>query len=242
MKLKVVTTVSNNQHPLLAKLEHSLKLGEFDYKIIHNPSIGWDWGGWDNMYRFLRDEAKTLGYTHIIYTDGFDTLALGNQKDAEQALTEVLGEDLDRMVYSVEKHWFPHEQGWEEAHRAFNELPAVKALTPEHRWRYVNGGQYGGSVDALMWWYENAPKHRNNQGWGNEYYALHNQGRLVLDFDCKLFQTLSHSGSNHGSPEEFAVYNNRLVNNLTRTKPVFVHNNGIKNPTEAQFMYDILGV
>jgi hypothetical protein len=93
-----------------------------------------------------------------------------------------------------------------------------------------------------MWWYEQAPKRRNNQAWANAYYADGNEGRLVLDFDCKLFQTLSHSGSNHGSPEEFSVYNKRLINNLTRSKPVFVHNNGIKNPQEAQFMYDILGL
>lgn len=240
MRVKLITTVSNIEHPLLEKLKQSLILGGYDYHFIHNPSIGWDWGGWDNHYQWLKTRAKEEGYTHVIYTDGFDTLALAPFTETVETLNKVLGEDKDRMIYSVEKHWFPHENGWEAHFHRFNDLPTVKALTPNHRWRYVNGGQYAGSIDALIWWYELCPKERNNQGWANEYYASHNQGRLILDFNCELFQSLSHSGINHGSPEEFGVDERRLINKLTGSKPCLVHNNGIKNPQEAQFMYDIL--
>ena len=243
MKLKIITTVSNNQHPLLHELEESLKAGEFDYHIIHNPSIGWDWGGWDNAYQYNKNVLTPQGYTHFIYTDGFDTLALGNHSEAQQTLERILGDNQDRMIYSVEKHWFPHEgatgttKDWTAYHAQY--LEKTKDLPTDYRWRFVNGGQYAGSLTALQWWYENAPKHRNNQAYANAYYSEQSEDRLILDFKCELFQTLSHSGANHGSPEEFTVTDKRLINNLTKSKPVFVHNNGIKNPDEAQFMYDI---
>lgn len=239
MRVRVVITVSQTHRPELQKLIQSLELGGYDYTIRHNPSIGWDWGGWNEQYKYCTQEAKSQGYTHIIYTDGFDTLALAPFTETVETLSKVLGEDKDRMIYSVEKHWFPHEGGWEELYHKYN---SKLNLTDNHRWRYVNGGQYAGSVDSLIWWYENAPKERNNQAWANAYYAKHGEGRLKLDFNCELFQTLSHSGINHNSPEEFGVDERRLINKLTGTKPCFVHNNGIKNPKEAQFMYDILGM
>jgi hypothetical protein len=128
----------------------------------------------------------------------------------------------------------------------------TKHLTDNHRWRYANGGQYGGSVEAVKRWYEQAKSacvtgrtkegQRNNQAYANAFYSEDMENKLILDFNCELFQTLSHSGPNHGSPEEFTIENKRLINNLTGSKPCFVHNNGIKNPTEAQFMYNILGL
>jgi hypothetical protein len=246
MKLKVITTVSNNNHPLLQKLEESLKIGEYDYHIVHNPSIGWDWGGWANAYDYNRNVLEPQGYTHMIYTDGFDTLALGTYKEAQETLERMLGDNQDGMIYSVEKHWFPHEgtdvapKDWQVYHAQFQEK--TKDLPPNYHWRHVNGGQYAGSLSALRWWYENAPKQRNNQAYANAYYSEQTDDRLMLDFRCELFQTLSHSGPNHGSPEEFTIKDKRLINNHTGSKPVFVHNNGIKNPTEAQFMYNILGL
>lgn len=244
MKIKVVTTVSSVDNIGLKLLEKSCIQQGLDFYAIHNPSIGWDWGGWDNHYNWLKNHAKQEGYTHVIYTDGFDTLALAGMDEVKETLTKVLGDDLDRMIYSVEKHWFPHEgtdvapKDWQTYFNLFNEK--IKHLPDTHRWRYANGGQYAGSVDALIRWYEAAPKKRNNQAWANAFYSEDLTGQLILDFNCELFQSLSHSGSNHGSPEEFTIYNNRLINNLTRSKPCFVHNNGIKNPKEAQFMYDIL--
>jgi tetratricopeptide (TPR) repeat protein len=250
MKLKIITTVSDNTNANLQKLSQSL-IG-WDFKIIHNPNIGWDWGGWDNHYQWLcSDEAKE--YTHVIYTDGFDTLALGDQKEAEEKLAKLLESNPNAFIYSVEKHWFP----WEGTDVAPLDCLVYKAkfdektkhLTENQRWRYANGGQYAGSIEAVKNWYEQAKiacvqgrtkeGQRNNQAYANAFYAEDTENRLILDFNCELFQTLSHSGVNHGSPEEFTVEGRRLINNLTGSKPCFVHNNGIKNPTEAQFMYDI---
>lgn len=234
MKLKIITTVSTMENPGLHALSESMK--DFDFKILHNPSIGWDWGGWDTHFAWL-NSPEAQDYTHVIYTDGFDTLGLGTQKEAEEVLTKLLTPNPEAFIYSVEKHWFPYEAGWETDKPKFD---SKLTLPDSYRWRYVNGGQYCGSVDTVKRWYTNAPKDKNNQAFANSYYANQTDNSLILDFGCELFQTLSHSGPNHGSHEEFTIQDKRLINNLTGSKPVFVHNNGIKSQAEAQFMYDIL--
>lgn len=253
MKLKIITTVSDNTHKNLHKLSQSL-VG-WDFKIIHNPNIGWDWGGWDNHYLWLcSEEAKE--YTHVIYTDGFDTIALSDQKEAEEKLAKLLEPNPHAFIYSVEKHWFPHEGtdvaplNWETYYNKFVEK--TSHLTDNHRWRYANGGQYAGSIDAVKNWYETAKtacvtgrakeKERNNQAYANAFYSEDTENRLILDFNCELFQTMSHSGQNHSSPEEFTIEGKRLINNLTGSKPCFLHNNGIKSQEEEKFMYSVIGI
>jgi hypothetical protein len=245
MKLKIVTTVSSRNHPGLSKLEASLIKQGLDYKVIEDPNIGWDWGGWDAHRAWLNSE-EARDYTHVIYTDGFDTLALAGQEEVENALKKILEPNPNAFVYSVEKHYYPHEdtdvapKHWLEYHAMYINKQAYKDLPSTHRWRFVNGGQYGGSIEAVKNWYDNAPKKRNNQAWGNAFFAEDIENRLILDFNCLLFQTLSHSGVHHGSPEEFTIEGGRLTNNLTGTKPCFVHANGIKHPDELNSMYKIL--
>lgn len=246
MKLKILTTVSTLDHPGVGKLEASLKLFGYDYTILRHDRVNWGWGGWETVIEWI-NSPQSQGYTHIIYTDGFDTLALAPPAEAESKLAEMLKHKPDAFIYSVEKHWFPHEGGWEIYKRQFDEK--TSQLSPNNRWRYVNGGQYAGSIQAVKNWYNNAPKERNNQAWGNCYYATQNDGRLILDFDCQLFQTISHSGAAHGSPEEFSIINcfdkactKKLANNLTESEPCFVHANGIKNPEESKWMYELLNL
>lgn len=249
MKLKVLTTVSDRTHKGLEKLEYSLKHFGYDYHIIENKTIGWDWGGWDNVYQYLKNHIGD--YTHIIYTDGFDTLALAPQADAETALQKILTPNPNAFVYSTEKQFFPYEDGLDYSQYFSNE---VTGLTDAHRWRYVNGGQYAGSVQAVINWYEKAPKHHNNQFWANKYFAtLNNNKDLILDTSCELFQTVAFTtwdygngnimGGLHNSLDEFEQVEvngqKRIRNKLLNVTPVFLHGNG---RTDMQFVYDCLGL
>lgn len=240
MKLKTITTVSNIEHPGLKKLEHSLKMFEWDYQIIHDPSIGWDWGGWNNVYKWCK--ANQNEYTHVIYTDGFDTLALGPQSEAEAAIKKICGEDLNKFIYSTEKQFFPCVPGYvTENYRTLFSNEKL-GLTDKHRWRYVNGGQFAGSIQRVIEWYENCPKvgeDENNQYWGNKYFSTLNDGRLLLDFNCDLFQSVAFSGEAHGSTDEFKKEDNRIINCLLNTKAPLLHGNG---RADFQFVYDCLGL
>lgn len=254
MKIKTITTVSSVDNEGLKKLEHSLKHFNHDYQIIHNPSIGWDWSGWQNVYNWCA--ANLDNYTHLIYTDGFDTLALTGQDECERAMRSIMGDDLNKMIYSVEKNFFPFEE-YESYKREGKEgqYPSNlftnerTGLTDKHRWRFVNGGQYAGSLKRIMEWFENAPKHLNNQYWGNKYYTEMNDGRLVLDFNCELFQSVAFSGPDHNAIDEFnfATTNQdgRVHNLLTGTKPCFAHANGMKGEDfkkNFQFVYNCLNL
>lgn len=268
MKTKILTTVSNIEHPGLKSLEASLKMFNIDYHIIHDTSIGWDWGGWRNVYEYCK-KLKETDYTHIVYTDGFDTLAFTGIEEINQKMAKLLEKNPNGLIYSVEKHFFPHEgtdvapKDWVAYYNLFNEREDIKALSPNHRWRYVNGGQYAGSIDAVMKWFEDAARTRNNQSYANAYYSEQTDNRLILDFNCELFQAISHSGKHHGAEDEFSTLNeittepiwennlsdradvkitSRLQNNLTKSFPCFGHANGIKNPEESKWMYDILGL
>lgn len=250
MKSKVITTVSTRNNEGLRKLKYSLDHFGYDYEILVDSSIGWDWGGWRNVYNYAKS-LRGSEYTHLIYTDGFDTLALAPQSEAEAALKRICGDDINKFIYSTEKNYFPGEEPEQEPTRNWNEhfSDSKLGLTPNHRWRYVNGGQYAGSIERIIEWYDNAPKHLNNQYWANKYYSMHNDGRLVLDFNCELFQSVAFSGPDHNAMDEFnfstAKEDGRLINNLIGTRPVFAHANGMKGEDfkkNFKFVYDILGI
>lgn len=271
MRLKVITTVSSIDNPGLKKLEHSLRHFNYDYKILHNPNIGWDWGGWDTHYKWLcSDEAKE--YTHVIYTDGFDTLALGGQDECEKALKKILEPNPDAFVYSTEKNFFPFEEydnylhsGRAEQYPSNFFTDANLGLTPNHRWRYVNGGQYAGSIEAVKHWYETVDKSRNNQYYANKYFVTSNDKKdLILDFGCDLFQTVAFTAWNYGDRVMFpAGYldpntidlatfpgldefeqveiggQKRIRNKILDKLPPLLHGNG---RCDMQFVYDCLNL
>lgn len=266
MKSKLITTVSDLNNPGLHKLEASLKRFGWDYKILHDPAIGWDWGGWRNVYEWCkREKENPTGYTHIIYTDGFDTLALGTQAEADEAFKRICGDDLNKFVYSTEKNFFPHPQTNELNEVASGFTNEKLGLTDKNRWRYVNGGQYMASIDRHIEWYENAPKEgidENNQWWANKYFIKLNDGRLKLDFGCDLFQTVAFTAWNYGdklmcpsgflNPSDYDLATfpgldefeqvqmdgyKRIRNKVLDKMPPLLHGNG---HCDMKFVYDCL--
>lgn len=228
MKLKLITCVSDINHPGLAKLKHSLDLHGWDYQVMHDPNINWNWGGWANIYQWCQTELqKPDGYTHMIYSDGFDTMALGTPEEAIQAYKSI-SPNADNFVLSTEKAAFPVDYNYYKP----EDYPA---LDPKQRWRYINFGQWMTSLKSMLKMYEESDKNTVSQLWGHKKYLYHNQdGMVKLDTDCKLFQTLAFRDDT-----EFSVTGARLNNNYTETKPVFAHGNG---RCDMQFIYDIFNL
>lgn len=254
MKLKTLTAVSNPSHPNLAKLEYSLKHFNHDYLILSDPSIGWNWSGYTMVYNWAK--VNLGNYTHLIYTDGFDTFALADQEECSEAIKKICGDNLDRIIFSAEKNFFP----WEE-HDVYTREGRVDqypanfftdqdlGLTPNHRWRYANAGQFAGSLESIIWWYENTPKHYTCQYFANKWVGEKKDKRLVLDFDCHLFQSVAFSGLAHNALDEFnfdtAKEDKRVINKLLGSKPCIAHANGMKGQDftdNFQFVYNCLNV
>lgn len=243
MKLKTLIGVSTTNHPGLIKLETSLRQFGYDYQILVDPGMNWNWGGWPLFYNWCKEQInKPDGYTHFVATDGFDTLALGPQSEVEQAYKRVCPE-LDSFVYSVEKACFPITE-WDQEY-----FKRQTHLNQSHRWRFLNGGQYMSPVGKFIEMWDQAEKHLNSQHWGHKKFLFDNEdGKVKLDYGCEIFQSVAFttwqyadkiSGEDHNSLGEFSQEGQRIVNNYLKTKAPLLHGNG---RSDFQFVYNCLGL
>lgn len=255
MKTKLLTCVSTMDRPGIQKLEHSLKLFNYDYEIMVDPSINWNWGGWPNFYKWAKEQVNDpSGYTHFIYTDGFDTLALGPMDEIIKSYQRI-SPDLDDFVYSTEKNLFPTcaEPGYPKT----EDYPINE---PHQRWQFINGGQYMTPVKKFIEMYEKIDLNINSQHWAHQQFLWHNQdGKIKRDINCEIFQSVAFSAGNlegeftvkgenvyydEDTQADSRTGRKRLFNNFTKTKPVIAHGNGMGQNliAEFQFVYDILGL
>ena len=259
MKTKLLTCVSTKERPGLKKLEHSLVKFNYDYQIMVEPTIDWMYGGWHNFYRWAKEQVKDPnGYTHFIYTDGFDTLALAPMDEIIKKY-QMLCPNLDVFLYAAEKNCFPTcgEKGY-----ATPELYYEKyKYEPHQKWRFLNGGQFMTPVKKFLEMYEKIDLKINSQHWGHQQFLWNNvDGRIKLDVNCEIFQSTSFRDFPNQEGDDFSIIgenevwddqsqvqvfaNKRLFNNFTKTKPCIAHANGsgVNLEAEFQFVWDILGV
>lgn len=228
MKVKLLTCVSTMDNVGIHKLKHSLDFFNYDYEIIVDPTIEWSWAGWHKFYKWCKEqEATEDGYTHFIYTDGFDTLALAPMQEIIDKYVKI---DPECFLYSTEKACYPIVE-WDK------EYPQVE----EHqRWRYVNGGQFMSSVKKFIEMYEQIDLNVNSQQWGAWKYIWDNEDKKVkLDINCEVFQSVAFIAG-----DDFGILDHdkpkgerRLYNYHTKSTGVLAHGNG---HAPMQFVYDIM--
>ena len=202
--LKVLTTCDNPNHKGYQRLKASLEKHGYDYEcIVHPFSFGHQL---PVIQRWCELHDGT--YSHILYTDAYDTLAFGNEIPLEH-----------KMLISCEKACYPHPE------RAI-EYPETK--TP---WKYVNGGGWLVEIDYFKYLClkENLNADSHDQVWLMEAF-LKNQNDIKLDNDCEIFQTIAFSNK-----DEWEKVNDRWLNKGTGTMPCFFHGNG---RTDMRFLYE----
>ncbi len=207
MRIKLLSCVSDSTNPNVPKLEASLQRFEYDYKIIVNPSVIWGWAGLKDIYEWcLSEEAEC--YTHFLYTDGFDTIALAPMSEVYKAYT-----DSDVILYSAEKACFPR-QDWAQFHPTLNK---------KYRWQYLNSGQFLAPVKQWALLFEEMFDFNVTcQDAAMQKQLFDNDAwNIQLDLECKIFQSIAFIAG-----DEFSIEGERLINNLTGSRPVFPHANG----------------
>lgn len=206
MKLKVITTSDNGDHEGWKRLEASLIRYGYDFERIQHPfSFG-------HQLPVIRDWCEKYGehFTHILYTDCFDTLAFGGP---EEVLAKFRTFET-KMLISCEKACYPHPE------RA-KDYPETK--TP---WKYVNGG---GWLVEIEYFKELCKKENLNEGSHDQVWLmesfLRNQNEIKLDNNCMIFQSIAFS-----NVDEWQLFKekegNRFRNVGTMTYPIFFHGNG----------------
>lgn len=203
MKIKLITGVSKSDNAGLAQLKRSCEVNGLDLTVLVNSEIQWNWAGLPDIYNWCKtDEARE--YTHILYSDGFDTFAqLGMQN------IEVCYKETDKMLFSTEKHCFPRKD-WEDKHPK----PAPS------EWQYLNHGQFIAPIDVFLRLYEGVfTKDITCQEYAMELF-LNGSQDIVLDYECRIFQTIAFE-----SDEDFK-YGSFIQNLKTNSIPCFLHGNG----------------
>lgn len=259
MKAKLLTCVSNIEHHGLKKLRHSLDHFKYDYEIIHDKDIEWNYGGWHNFYRWAKQqEQDPNGYTHLIYTDGFDTMALCPMDEIIKKYI-VMCPDLDVFLYAAEKNCYPTcgEPGYPIPEHYY----AITKYEAWQKWRFLNGGQFMAPVKKFIEMYEKINPAINSQHWGHQQYLWNNpDGKIQLDINCEIFQSTSFRDLPNQEGDDFSIVgegeiyddssqaqtfaSKRLFNNFTKTKPCIAHANGAGEHVQAEFgfVYNILGL
>jgi hypothetical protein len=190
MKLLIITTTSDRKK--CYQLERSLKLHGYDYHIIEHT-----WTGFLDKIHYTYQYLRTLkGYTHFLYTDAWDTVAMRPD-------VQVPSEGL---LISAERACYPYPK-WAERYPV-NDSP----------WRYVNGGGWCGEISAFLRMYESKPPtdEMNDQVWLTERFLA---GWGKLDYECMIFQTL-------GFCPVSDFIHSPFTNTVTGSHPAFIHGNG----------------
>lgn len=216
MKIKTLTFCSNQAiEGAQRSFESTTRLG-FDREIV--PLVNFNkWGclvdDVEPWCRLNRDK-----YTHVLYQDAWDTLALGSFDELVSKIPPGI-----KFFGSTEKACFPD--------------PELAAQYPpsDSKWRYVNGGLWLAEIDYWLQLCEEVPMNgKIDQLWLAERYiekkALGDP--VALDTYCDIFQSIAFEDK-----EDFAVTRDgRVYNRKTGSLPVIIHGNG---KTDMQWIYDI---
>jgi hypothetical protein len=202
MKLLILSTCDNLIDGQQKALEDSLIKHGYDYELF---LYGFIFGEQYKVIKIFVDQYQGEA-THILYTDMFDTVALGPPSEVMAKFKE-----LDcKMLISGEKACFPY---------ADDSVLYPPSKTP---WQFVNGG---GCMFEIAYFKDLCnrqpfpdlnimdPKWLMN--------CLLNNDEVKLDYNCDIFQTLAHS-----NPNEWTTEDKRIKNIATQTYPIFFHGNG----------------
>jgi hypothetical protein len=205
MKIKVITTTNNIKKCF--ELKRSLEYFGYDYHFIEH-----EWYGFLSKIHETYKYLKTLtDYTHFLYTDAWDTFALGSPKELQRKMP-------GGLLISAERACYPYGE-WE-------------AEYPKHEspWHFVNGGGWCGEIKAFIKLYEENPPttELNDQVYlSRQFLNRFREGWIHLDYECHIFQTIAFC------PESDFVFGSLyydevpgIYNVVTKQKPLFFHGNG----------------
>jgi hypothetical protein len=209
-KVKFITTASNQDHPGLQKLLRSLDQFGWDVVLLIAP-----WRGYASKfietYNYLKSGAEK-DTDLIVYSDSYDSLVLCSP---EEVLQKYLDNFSPKVLYYAERACWPHGE-WESLYPKVENTP----------YKHLNGGGFIGTpkqyMDLVEIEFPEFTPQFNDQVHSTKLFLHQNdKANIALDNYCKIFQCFAHA-----SPQDFRYEDGRVINNITREKPCFIHFNG----------------
>lgn len=207
----VAVTYATHAHPGLDRLVRSLERHAWAYRVL---GLGQPWRGFGSKLCAVREAIPVLrdaGFTHALFTDGFDTVAFRGPADVTPLVPPT------GALVSCEPACWP-DPGLAEQYPPTNS-----------RWKYLNSGGYAGELGYLADLLGDAVPPEDDQLYLTRKYLGGNHPLLRRDDACTVFQPLAHLVSFPGQMwEDYfeRVDGGGVKNTETGTTPAFLHNNG----------------
>lgn len=216
MKLCAITVASDRSHPGLKRLRKSLDHHGWNLFFAGEPG---PWLGFTTKLLGVRDllpKLKADNYTHVMFTDAYDTIVIGGPAEVLNTYTKCYPEKS--LILSCEIACWPDA----DKEKSYPKLSRSK-------WKHVNSGGYVGEIDLLIKILEGCEKCEDDQRWFTDKYL---NGipidAIFRDDGCKIFQTLGHvyPWPHQKWSDSFGFDGCRPVNWETETRPVVWHQQG----------------
>jgi hypothetical protein len=212
MKVKLITTATNVNHPGFLQLKRSLDHFGWDYDVIGGNYVRYG-SKMVNAYNY----AKQTDCSHLFIVDAYDVFMLGTMQDA---LSKI--KDDNCILFNAEKGCWPFSD-W-----------ADRYPETSSDWKYLNGGAAFVSVPLFIEMFESAPiLDTDNDQVNLAELFLSKKFNFKLDNRSEVFQSIAFEAI-----EDFYYGENGELKNLkTGTKPVIIHGNG---GTDMSLIYSLL--
>lgn len=209
--MKLITTITDYNHPGWVQLKRSLDHFGWDYDVIFGNYQAYG-SKMINAYEYAKNSTED----YLFIVDGYDVFILDTMINAGANIYEI-NKNLDCIVFNTEKACWPYSQ-WSYLY------PEVKS-----DWKYLNGGAC--FVNRLMFikmFEENPIQHRDNDqvNLAKIYLTKGEKYNMKLDTDCKVFQSIAFE-----SNDDFLMDNRDpiFLNTKTQSYPPIIHGNGKTN-------------
>lgn len=186
--MKVITCISDVENPgYVYGLKASCNYFGLDLITLVTKDNKWE--SHRNKDIKLFSALRNLAMDEIVlFTDGYDTLFIGNEEEILTRYKDAVGEK--GILISGEKSCYPDTS----LAFQFQDIPSD--------FKYINSGGIIGTVRTLLEALSEIEKIKielvTNSDlfpYSNQYlwtlYYIKNQEKIVIDFQCKLFQTLT---------------------------------------------------
>lgn len=215
MNLHVCTVCIHNDLSPIEKLKEScsfygLKFGHYGFGERWKGSV-------ECKIRMLIDYLGGIKKKYILFSDGFDSFMLANEKQILRKFKQLKTSVVASGSYT--KH-----------------IASPRYKTVDKPFKYICAGQFMGERRALIkglqiMYSKRGGEFSDNVMWDTAY--KHKWFKFKVDHDCKLFQAMCTVG-------EDMVYfkGEKIYNKATRTYPCSIHFNGPKGGATCGVLLD----
>lgn len=212
-KIKFVSIETDAHGRVEQKLLHSCNIHNIDIQLIGK---GTEWNGFITKWQLMVNYLSQISEELVCLTDSRDVLYMSDMDTIYNTFVENF--DKDSIVFNGETNCFP-------------EKSFAKLHPNQHKkYKYLNAGCVIGSRKTLLEVAHKVLKLYETEKLNDDQFLLQKillddalDGRLTLDYDCKIFQCLWDEDWGRSNNFDLIYTKDGIYNRLTETHPLIFH-------------------